>query len=131
MISKFARIAALAATMSVAGSTAFAAAGDYAFEPLNAEMKKGDDVIVAVRLTNKGTGKPVADAVIIRTRVDMAPDGMAEMESPVTALPPKEPGVYAFKTDLPMAGRYQLSVSAKVQGEAETVTGKVVIKANK
>jgi len=131
MISKFVRIAALAATMSVAGSTAFAAASDYAFEPVNAEMKKGDDVTVAVRLTNKVTGKPIADAVIIRTRVDMAPDGMAEMESPVTALPPKEPGVYAFKTDLPMAGRYQLSVSAKVQGEPETVTGKVVIKANK
>ena len=61
----------------------------------------------------------------------MAPDGMAEMESPVSPLPAKEPGVYAFKTDLPMAGRYQLSVAAKVQGEAETVIGKVVIKAGK
>ena len=131
MTLKFIRVAALAVTMSVAGSTAFAAASDYAFEPVNAEMKKGDDVTVTVLLTNKVTGKRVADAVIIRTRVDMAPDGMADMESPVTALPPKEPGVYAFKTDLPMAGRYQLSLSAKVQGEAETVTGKVVIKASK
>ena len=40
-------------------------------------------------------------------------------------------GVYAFKTDLPMAGRYQLSVAAKVQGEPDTVVGKVVIKAVK
>jgi hypothetical protein len=117
--------------MTLAGSAAFAAASDYTFEPVNAEMKKGDDVTVAVRLTNKATGKPVADAVIIRTRVDMAPDGMAEMESPVTPLQAKEPGVYAFKTDLPMAGRYQLSLAAKVQGEAETVIGKVVIKASK
>jgi hypothetical protein len=131
MILKFTQIAALAATMSLAGTAAFAAASDYAFEPVNAEMKKGDGVTVAVRLTNKQTGKPVADAVIIRTRVDMAPDGMAEMQSPVTALPPKEPGVYAFKTDLPMAGHYQLSLSAKVQGEAETVTGNVVIEASK
>jgi hypothetical protein len=131
MILKFTQIAAFAATMSLAGTAAFAGASDYAFEPVNAEMKKGDDVTVAVRLTNKQTGKPVADAVIIRTRVDMAPDGMAEMQSPVTALPPKEPGIYAFKTDLPMAGRYQLSLSAKVQGEAETVTGNVVIKASK
>jgi hypothetical protein len=76
-------------------------------------------------------GKPVSDAVIFKTRVDMAPDGMAEMESPVTPLPLKEPGVYAFKTDLPMAGRYQLSLSVKVQGEPETVSGKVVIKAGK
>ncbi|WP_298105732.1 FixH family protein [Bradyrhizobium sp.] len=131
MISKFTRIAALAAMMSLAGSAAFAAASDYAFEPVNAELKKGDDVTVAVRLTNKATGKPVVDAVIFRTRVDMAPDGMAEMESPVTPLPVKDPGVYAFKTDLPMAGRYQLTLSAKVQGEPETVTGKVVIKAIK
>lgn len=131
MISKFTRIAALAAMMSLAGSAAFAAASDYAFEPVNAELKKGDDVTLAVRLTNKATGKPVVDAVIFRTRVDMAPDGMAEMQSPVTPLPVKDPGVYAFKTDLPMAGRYQLTLSAKVQGEPETVTGKVVIKAIK
>lgn len=131
MISKFTRIAALAAMMSLAGSAAFAAASDYAFEPVNAELKKGDDVTVAVRLTNKATGKPVVDAVIFRTRVDMAPDGMAEMQSPVTPLPVKDPGVYAFKTDLPMAGRYQLTLSAKVQREPETVTGKVVIKAIK
>jgi hypothetical protein len=69
--------------------------------------------------------------VIIRTRVDMAPDGMADMQSPVSPLPAGEPGVYAFKTDLPMAGRYQLSIAAKVQGEPETVTGKVVVKASK
>lgn len=94
-------------------------------------MKKGDDVTVTVRLVHKPTGKPVADAVIIRTRVDMAPDGMADMQSPVSALPATEPGVYVFKTDLPMAGRYQLSVAAKVQGEPETVIGKVIVKANK
>ncbi len=131
MISKFSRTAALAATMTLAGTAAFATASDYTFEPVNTDVKKGDDVTVAVRLTNKLTGKPVSDAVIIRTRVDMAPDGMAEMESPVAPVPASESGIYAFKTDLPMAGRYQLSLSAKVQGEAETVSGKVVIKANK
>ena len=130
MLSKFAT-AALAATLSLAASAAMAGAGDYSFEPVNPEMKKGEGVTLAVRLTNKQTGKPVADAVIFKTRVDMAPDGMAEMESPVEPLPSKEPGVYAFKTDLPMAGRYQVTLSAKVQGEAETVTGKVIVKAMK
>lgn len=130
MPSKF-TTAALAATISLAASAAMAGAGDYAFEPVNPEMKKGDDVTLAVRLTNKQTGKPVADAVIFKTRVDMAPDGMAEMVSDVAPLPSKEPGVYAFKTDLPMAGRYQVTLSAKVQGEAETVTGKVIVKATK
>ncbi|MDF0517015.1 FixH family protein [Bradyrhizobium yuanmingense] len=130
MLSKFST-AAVAATLSLAASVALAGAGDYAFEPVNPEMKKGDDVTLAVRLTSKQTGKPVPDAVIFKTRVDMAPDGMAEMESAVAPLPSKEPGVYAFKTDLPMAGRYQVTLSAKVQGEPETVTGKVIVKAIK
>ena len=123
--------AALAATLSLAASAAMAGAGDYAFEPVNPEMKKGEDLTLAVRLVNKQTGKPVPDAVIFKTRVDMAPDGMAEMESAVAPLPSKEPGVYAFKTDMPMAGRYQVTLSAKVQGEPETVTGKVVVNATK
>ena len=131
MISRFSSAAALAVAATLVASAAMAGASDYAFEPVAPEMKKGDDVTVAVRLTNKTTGKPVPDAVIFKTRVDMAPDGMAEMESAVAPLPSKEPGVYAFKTDLPMAGRYQLTISAKVQGEAETVIGKVIVKATK
>lgn len=130
MLSKFSA-AAVAATLSLAATAAMAGAGDYAFEPVNPEMKKGDDVTLAVRLTHKQTGKPVSDAVIFKTRVDMAPDGMAEMESAVAPLPSKEPGVYAFKTDLPMAGRYQVTLSAKVQGEPDTVTGKVIVEATK
>ena len=130
MLAKFST-AALAATLSLGASVAVAHAGDYSFEAVNPQMKKGDDVTLAVRLTNKQTGKPVPDAVIFKTRVDMAPDGMAEMESAVAPLPSKEPGVYAFRTDLPMAGRYQMTLSVKVQGEAETVTGKVIVEATK
>ena len=128
---KFALAAMAAAVLISTGIAAMAGANDYAFEPVAAEMKKGDDVTIAVRLVHKPTGKPVTGAVIVRKRVDMAPDGMAEMESPVTVLPAGAPGVYAFKTDLPMAGRYLLSVAAKVQGEPETIVGKVVIKASK
>jgi YtkA-like protein len=131
MNSKLLLVSAFAVAMSLTGAASLAAAIDYAFEPVDAELKKGDDVIVAIRLLHKPSGKPVTDAVIVRTRVDMAPDGMADMESPVAALPDSEPGVYAFKTDLPMAGRYQLSVAAKVQGEPETVVGKIVFKAVK
>ena len=130
MLSKIST-AALAATLSLAASTAMAGAGDYAFEPVTPQMKKGEDVTLAVRLTNKQTGKPIPDAVIFKSRLDMAPDGMAEMESAVAPLPSREPGVYAFKTDLPMAGRYQMTLSVKVQGEPETVTGKVIVTAIK
>ena len=131
MIAKLSGAAALTAAISLVNFGAIAGAGDYTFDPVASEMKKGDDVTVAVRLTDKRTGKPVPDAVIFKTRVDMAPDGMAEMESAVSPLPSKEPGVYAFKTDMPMAGRYQITLSAKVQGEPETVSGKVIVKANK
>jgi hypothetical protein len=119
--------AVLAAGLSAGG--AFAGAADYEFEPVEAQVKRGDDVIVAVRLKHKPTGKPVADAVIFRTRIDMAPDDMAEMASPMTPVPSAEPGVYAFRTALTMDGRWLLTLRAKVQGEPETVTGKVVFQA--
>ena len=131
MKSNYLLASAVTLAIGLGTAAAFAGANDYTFEPTAPEWKKGDDVVVAVRLTYKPSGKPVADAVIIRTRVDMGPDNMADMASPVAAVPSNEPGVYAFKTDLPMAGRYWLSVAAKVQGEPETVVGKVILKAVK
>jgi hypothetical protein len=98
---------------------------------VQAEVKKGDGVVVSVRLKHEPTGKPVPDAVIAQTRIDMGPDGMGEMASPLTPVPSTEPGVYSFKTDLSMAGRWMLSIAAKVQGEPETVVGKITFRAIK
>ena len=67
--------------------TALAGASDYVFEPVSAQVKKGDDVIVSVRLKHKPTGKMVSDAVIAQTRIDMAPEGMAEMSAPLGPVP--------------------------------------------
>ena len=122
--------AGFAATFG-ACAAALAGANDYAFEPIKAEVKKGDDVTVAVRLVHKPTKKPVPDAVIVLTRIDMGPDGMGEMASTLKPLPSPEPGVYAFKTELSMAGRWLFSISAKVQGEPETVTGKITFRVTK
>lgn len=110
---------------------ALAGTNDYTFEPVQAEIKKGDDVVVSVRLKHKATGKPVADAVIVQSRIDMSPDGMGEMTSPITPLPSNESGVHSFKTDLSMQGRWLLSIAAKVQGEPETVVGKITIRATR
>ena len=88
MPAKYLLAAACAVALNLTTAAAFAGANDYAFEPLAAEIKKGDDVVVALRLTHKPSGKPVADAVIVRTRVDMAPDGMADMVSPVAQCRP-------------------------------------------
>jgi hypothetical protein len=110
-------------------AAAMAGASDYVFEPVKADVKQGNDAVVAVRLVHKPTGKPVSDAVLVSTRIDMAPDGMPTMASPLTPLPKQEPGIYAFKTKLSMEGRWLLSIAAKVQGEPETVVGKITFKA--
>ena len=114
--------------VAILNGAALAGAADYAFEPVQTDVKR-DDPVVAVRLVHKPSGRLVPDAVIIRTRIDMAPDNMADMESPLTPVPSKEPGVYAFRTELTMNGRWLLSIAAKVQGEPETVIGKVTFRA--
>ncbi len=108
--------------------SAWADVQDYEFQLVQSEVKKGDGVVIAVRLINQRTGKPVPDAVIYAKRIDMAPDGMAEMAMPIEQLQSAEPGVYRFKTNLAMQGRWQLSLAAKVQGETGTVESKLVLK---
>jgi hypothetical protein len=109
----------------VVSAAALADVKDYEFQLVQSEIKKGDGAIVAVRLVNKKSGKPVPDAVIFAKRIDMAPDAMQEMTAPLEQLPSTEPGVYRFKTDLMMQGRWQLSLGAKVQGEEGTVETKL------
>ena len=110
-------------------SPALADVRDYEFQLVQNEAKKGDGAIVAVRLVNKRSGKPVPDAVISAKRVDMAPDGMEMMAAPIELLPSTEPGVYRFKANLMMPGSWRLSLGAKVQGETGTLENKLDFKA--
>ena len=104
---------------------------DYEFKLVEPTIAVGKDKIVTVQLVNKKTGKPVPDAVIFATRLDMAPDGMAEMATKIVREPGGEPGSYRFKAAFGMEGRWLLSIGAKVQGETGTVEGKLVITAQK
>ena len=125
---RFFAAAGVIATLWVASaSPLFAGVQDYEFQLVQNEAKKGD-AIVAVRLVNKRTGKAVSDAVIAAKRIDMAPDGMADMAGRIEQLPSTEPGVYRFKANLSMQGSWQLSLAAKVQGENGTVESKLVLK---
>jgi hypothetical protein len=118
--------------VAIGGSTAaLADIKDYKFELVDQTVQAGPDKVVTVRLMNTKTGKLVPDAVIFATRLDMAPDGMQEMATKIVAVPGAEPGTYKFKATFGMAGRWQLSLGAKVQGETGTVDNKLVITAQK
>lgn len=122
--------AAIAAALLLPG-VCQAGADDYVFEPVEDEVKQGEGATLAVRLLDKATKKPVADAVIIQTRIDMAPDDMASMDASIELMPSMVPGIYRFKTKLVMAGRRRLSLAAKVQGEPETVRGEILFTAKR
>ncbi|MFE1597402.1 FixH family protein [Methylobacterium sp. ID0610] len=124
--------ALLAAALSPSAMTvpALADIKDYRFELVQQEAKVGEAVI-AVRLVDQRSGKPVTDAVVFAKRLDMAPDAMEEMATKVEQVPSTEPGVYRFKAKLSMQGRWRLSLAAKVQGETGTVEDKLVLQAAK
>ena len=127
---KRAAVAALIGLVCLgASSGAWAEIRDYEFQLVQKEIKQGGDAILAVRLIDKRSGKSVPGAVIIAKRVDMAPDGMAEMAEPIEQLPSSEPGVYRFKAAVVMPGGWRLSLGAKVQGETGTAESKLEFKA--
>ncbi|WP_188517026.1 FixH family protein [Alsobacter metallidurans] len=110
------------------GAPARADVKDYEFQLVTTEARQGE-AVVAVRLIDRRSGKPVPDAVIFTKRLDMEPDGMAAMTSAIDQVASGEPGVYRFQTKLTMAGRWRISLGAKVQGEVGTVEGRLVLKA--
>ena len=127
----FGRAAVIAAIVGLLwaapASPVLAGVKDYEFQLMQSQVKKGD-AVVTVRLVDKRSGKAVPDAVIFAKRVDMAPDSMPTMASPIEQLPSTEPSVYRFKTNLSMEGSWQLSLGAKIQGETGTVETKLVVR---
>jgi hypothetical protein len=129
MIKGYGRAALAAAALSVAmAASALADIKDYEFQLVNQEVKKGDAVI-AVKLVHKPSGRAIPDAVIFAKRIDMGPEGMGEMAAKLEPMSGGEPGVYQFKTSLDMAGRWALTLGAKVQGETGTVQSKLIVNA--
>lgn len=103
----------------------------YRFELAGPVQSRAGKSIVSVRLIDVAAKKPVVGAIFIHSRADMSPMGMAMMKAPIKALPTTTPGVYSFeigngsvwkKTD-----KWALTFSAKVQGEAETIRGSIIV----
>ncbi len=126
-------VAAALIGMATIGSIGIARAEikDYEFRLVEPTVTVGKDRIVTVRIVNKSTGKPVPDAVIFATRLDMAPEGMPEMATKIVREPDGESGSYRFRAAFGMEGRWQLSLGAKLQGETGTLESKLVITAQK
>lgn len=114
----------------VAGA-AHAGPQDYRFEAVQPQVKSGDDAQIAVRLVHVPSGKPVENAVIFQTRLDMSPMGMSDMTAKATPVKTNEPGLYTFRAPLGMDGNWAMQLNAKVPGETDTVRGSIKFKAVK
>ena len=125
-------VAALAyGTAAISGLAApieaFAGAADYRFEVAGPPGKSGKATTVKIRLVHLPDGKPVPGAVIFQTRFDMGPEGMESMTAPAKLARSNDANLYQLELEPQMGGKWQLSLSAKVQGETETVSGTVPI----
>ncbi len=115
--------------VSLLPHTVSAGSADYEFHLAETSVAQGPEAVVTVLLKDKRTGKPVSDAVIFATRLDMAPEGMEAMTTTLDPLPSEEAGVYRFKANLSMEGGWRFKLALKVQGEPETVQGELVLQA--
>ena len=118
---------ACAITTAFAPPAAVAAAQDYRFEAAGPPIKSGKTTVIKIRLVHLPDGKPVSGAVIFQTRFDMGPGGMVSMTAPAKLVRLSDANLYQMELDPQMGGNWALSLSAKVQGERETVAGSVPI----
>ncbi len=101
----------------------------YAFSTTTQEVSLNSTAVVDVRIVKLPDGKPVENAVIFDLRLDMSPEAMGDMTAPVTAEGSPGPGVYRFAVAPTMAGRWELKLSARVQGDPDIVSGTVTVMA--
>lgn len=89
----------------------------------------GGKSLVTLKLVHGG--KPVTGAIIIQSRADMGPMGMATMTAPIKPLGEQPTGIYRFEvSNGPVWNKpdpWAISVSAKVQGVTQTVSGNVTV----
>jgi hypothetical protein len=120
MSRKFLRATAfLALATGLAGPAAFAAASDYQFDLVTARPAGAAKTDVTIRLTHLADAKPVSGAIIFQPQAIMA--GMETMPGGASVEPGGKPGTYVVHVGTAMAGTWTLNLSAKVQGELETL----------
>lgn len=124
--------AALAAAIALASACSAQQAtvpDAYGVEPASADVGVGDGVRIAVRIDGPSGPVTLPSDAVSSARLDMGPDGMAAMAAPLRPVAPQDGESLAWETDLVMAGRWALTLTADVPGAAEPVTGEVVFTA--
>ncbi len=119
--------------MAMKGSKPKAMTSGYTFELAGpVQSAGGGKSVVSVRLMHDG--KPIHGAIVIQSRADMGPIGMASMTAPIKPLSEKPPGTYRFEVTNGSVWKkpdnWAISFNAKVQGVAQTVSGSVTVKLN-
>src|SRR5262249_54331343 len=97
----------------------------YRFELVDVQAAGLGKTALAVRLMHVPDKEPVEGAVIVEAKTDMGPSGMAEMSGKVTPLTTDQAGLYRFLVETGMAGKWELTLGAKLQGQADAVQGAI------
>ena len=118
-------LAAWGAVMFVTTTLTIAAPDDYRFEAAEVQASGPGKTTLSVRLVDLHDKKPVNGAIIIEAKTDMGPSGMAGMSGTVVPASSEQPGLYRFLIETGMPGRWELILTAKVQGEVAPITGKI------
>jgi Cu(I)/Ag(I) efflux system membrane fusion protein len=133
------RLIFIAAALAVAIATALlvvinpplsvaANADGLSWQAVGAQVTTGRKARLTVRLLDANARPVTAPVTITSTRLDMAPEDMAAMQAPLrpVAAPAR---VFAFDTDLAMAGRWALTIVGTVADNPRPVSGTVVFTA--
>lgn len=117
--------------MGMSAPAPMATTSTYRFEVAGPVESHAGTSIVSIRLIHTADNKPVTGAIIIQSRADMGPIGMASMQGPIKALPVATPGIYPFEVRngsvWSKPDKWALTFAAKVQGESATVNGTVIV----
>ncbi|MEN3974271.1 FixH family protein [Emcibacter sp. SYSU 3D8] len=116
-----------AITTAAAGQDA-ATKAVYHFTAQPMAVKAGAPATFTVQIMGPDM-RPVTGAKVSATRVDMGPDGMAEMTGKIVPAGSADPSRYAFSTTLSMPGRWAVTIEAQIPGEAAPVRGQVILEA--
>lgn len=103
-----------------------AAPTDYRFEAVANTVERGVGVPLRVRVLYAATGQPVPGLEVRGAFVDRSPDGQVGGSHPAFFTPSLDYGLYSFRADLPVDGRWALIFTARIAGEPQPVTANVV-----